>query len=557
MKLTWIVAARLLAVLTILLAVVAASVGPNPITTSATPHQAMERTIPFTDVNPLGANFFLDREVETWKKEITLKMAKDAGIGWVKQMFAWEEIEPSKDRFWDERYRKSTWDKFDEAVSLSEKYGLRIIARLDRPPAWARADNSESTSPPKDFNDYGNFVYNIVNRYKGRIQYYQIWNEPNLGSEWGKNTPSASQYVELLKIAYKRAKEADPNVVILAAPLAATLEEGPANISDLTFLGAMYKAGARDYFDIMSANVYGFDKPPSDPPNPKVLNFSRVTLLRNVMVENGDSDKAVWFNEFGWNASPEDFPKQRLFWGRVSEQQQADYTFEAINLARTWEWAGVINIWYFRQVGDISPVDHSEYYFRVVDINFTPRPVYHVLQNISIGLKIAPPGTHQESSPAAELSGRWKIVQDPRLAGKAAITAESPGNSIAFTFFGTEVALLAKTDRFSGKLYVEVDGAPSPSLSWDERNKTTVSMNTPDDHWQVKVPLVKGLPPAKHTLVLTLTEPGGTTSQGQGVTIDGFIVDAEPYNYWNFYAKIALALMGLAGFFATFQMRRR
>ena len=34
--------------------------------------------IPHTDVNPIGANFFLAREVELWKQEKTLEMAREA-----------------------------------------------------------------------------------------------------------------------------------------------------------------------------------------------------------------------------------------------------------------------------------------------------------------------------------------------------------------------------------------------------------------------------------------------------------------------------------------------
>ncbi|RPI52970.1 MAG: hypothetical protein EHM56_07765, partial [Chloroflexi bacterium] len=34
------------------------------------------RTLPNTDVNPYGANFFLSREVEEWKRQRTVQMAR-------------------------------------------------------------------------------------------------------------------------------------------------------------------------------------------------------------------------------------------------------------------------------------------------------------------------------------------------------------------------------------------------------------------------------------------------------------------------------------------------
>jgi hypothetical protein len=332
------------------------------------------RQIPHTDVSPYGANFFLDREVEDWKQERTLEMAQAAGIGWIKQQFSWEEIEPvHKGEF--------EWAKYDRIVDLAERYGMNLIARLDRPPDWTRQDNRFKTRPPDDFEDYGDFVYEVVRRYRGRVRYVQIWNEPNLSAEWGFQRVDAAAYTRLLAAAYRRAKEADPGVVVLSAPLAMTLEDASmrGNHNDLVFLDEMYRAGAADVFDVLSANAFGFDRPPEDPPDPEVLNFRRVELQREIMERYGDDDKAVWINEYGWNAAPASFPDELLTWERVTEAQQAEYTVRGIAWARDqWPWLGVVNIWYFRQVGDVPP-DRAAYYFALVDPEFNPRPVYEAL----------------------------------------------------------------------------------------------------------------------------------------------------------------------------------
>jgi len=334
------------------------------------------RTVPNTDLNPWGTNTFLHKEVETWKKQQTFKMIQEAGIGWVKQQFPWEEIEqPRKGEFFDRKYNQSTWDKFDEMVKLAESAGAKIIARLDRPPGWARSDKNRPESPPERYEDFGDYVAAVATRYKGKLNHFQLWNEPNLGEEWtGKADPA--DYVRLLKIGYEKIKEANPEAVVLSAPLAINLEQGPLHLNELDFLDQMYGAGAKPYFDVMSANAYGMDRPPSDPPNKNTLNFRRVELLHQVMEKNGDGAKAVWFNEYAWNASPKELPAEELRWQRVTEKQQADWTVEGLQRARRdWPWAGVFCTWYFRQVGDI-PVSRAEYYFRLVDPDFTPRPVY-------------------------------------------------------------------------------------------------------------------------------------------------------------------------------------
>jgi hypothetical protein len=332
--------------------------------------------IPHTDVNPYGANFFLDREVEGWKQDKTLEMARAAGIGWIKQQFSWEEIEPR-------RKGEFEWAKHDRIVDLAEQYGMQIIARLDRPPDWTRQDNRVKTRPPDDLEDYGDFVYEVARRYKGRVRYLQIWNEPNLSAEWGFERVDAVAYTRLLAVAYRRAKEADPGVVVLSAPLAMTLEDASmrGNHNDLVFLAEMYEAGAGAWFDVLSANAFGFDRPPEDEPHPDVLNLRRVELQREIMERYGNAGKAIWINEYGWNAAPASFPRELLPWERVSETQQAEYTVRGIEWARAhWPWLGVVNIWYFRQVGDVPP-DRAAYYFALVDPEFEANPVYDTLLN--------------------------------------------------------------------------------------------------------------------------------------------------------------------------------
>ncbi|NIV36808.1 MAG: hypothetical protein GWN58_47445, partial [Anaerolineae bacterium] len=342
------------------------------------------RPIPNTDVNPYGANFFLAREVELWKRERTVEMAQEAGLGWAKQQFAWAEIEPlQKNEFIDPVSGESSWTKLDQIVDLYRSHGMQVIARLDRAPGWARLPETRPETPPTDLQDYGDFVHAFVNHFKGRVQYIQIWNEPNIYPEWGEQAVDPVAYTEMLCIAYQRAKEANPDVHVLSAPLAITLGEPHPepgkwrSMPDLDYLEAMYQAGAGECFDILSANAFGFDLPPEDPPDPDVLNFRRVELQRKIMERYGDDGKAVWFNEYGWNAAPSYFEDEALIWERVSEEKQAEYTLRGIELARlNWPWAGVFNIWYFRQTGQQYTPNDAAYYFRMVDVDFTPRRVY-------------------------------------------------------------------------------------------------------------------------------------------------------------------------------------
>ncbi len=346
------------------------------------PPIAGDRTVPYTDVNPWGVNTFLHLDSETWLKRKTLEMAARAGIGWIKQHFPWNDIERAgKGRYVHPAWKLPTWDKYDEIVDLAAAAGVEIIARVDRTPSWARSEGSTPTEPPTDIDDYGDFIKTIVQRYRGRIRHYQIWNEPNLAVEWGGRPPDAIGYVTLLMTAFEAAREADPETVIHSAPLAATLEVSDRALNELAFLQQIYDGGGADYFDVHSANAFGLAFPPESAPNAEVLNFRRVELSRTIMEKNGDHAKPIWFNEYGWNASPSDFPAHQLTWARVSEQQQAEWTVRGVEFARAnWPWAGVFNIWFFRRrFADVDP-SQSEYYFRMIDPDFTPRAVYKAVE---------------------------------------------------------------------------------------------------------------------------------------------------------------------------------
>jgi hypothetical protein len=508
------------------------------------------RLIPNTDVNPFGANFFLDREVEEWKLRKTLQMAQDTGLGWVKQQFTWEEIEPvRKGEFFDERIRRSSWEKYDRIVDMCEEYGLQIIARLDRPPDWTREDNTYKERPPDDFEDYGDFVYTFVDRYRGRIKYVQVWNEPNIFPEWGNRPVDPVGYVDLLRVAYQRAKQADPNVYVLSAPMAITrgqVHPEPdkwISMNEIQFWDEMYQAGAKDHFDILSANAFGLGSPPEEPAQPDFLNFQRVLFLREVMERYGDSNKAIWFNEYGWNASPEDLSEDQLIWNRVTEEEQAEFTVRGIEYTlANWPWAGVLNIWYFRQVGSISP-DRSDYYFRMVDVDFTPRLVYYRVKEAAEQM-LGPvgPGYYQETNPAVSLDGRWLAEIETRASGQAHVTSDVGGANLTFTFVGENVDVIAWRGPDGGRLGVTLDGHRVDGLPRNGEGQSYVDLFSPVTRWQQRIPLVHQVEHAEHTLQLSVLETPNLASEGNRVAIDAFEVTTGEHPSVSYVLAAALGL---------------
>jgi len=445
------------------------------------PHTADYEPMPHAGVSPFGINVFLNQEVEEEKRDRSLKMIADAGFHWVRQEFPWEDIEiHGKGDFVDRRNDLDgdgevdpidAWAKYDNIVDLAEDHDLDLIVRLSNPPAWTRAltDTVGAYAPPDDLRDWGDYVHAVVSRYEGRIRYYQLWNEPNVYPEWGEQPVDPEGYTELLCEGYRRAKEADPEAVVISGALAPTVDlhlAGPGRgMNEFVFLQRMYDAGAGDCFDIMSLNDYMLWSGPTDRRmRPLNINFSRPRYVRDIMVANGDADKSIWIGEMNSNAVPNDPNIAGLgAYGQVTLEEQARYAPLAYQrIQEEWPWIGVANFWFFKRPDD-REANQAMYYFRMVEPDFTPMPVYGAMRQYATTM--APtlyPGAHQED--------HWALVYDEgweRVGGQAEETgyrtATAPGATLHFTFEGAALELVPGPG--TGEMEVLVDGGAARRIS--------------------------------------------------------------------------------------------
>jgi hypothetical protein len=345
------------------------------------------------DVNPYGVNTFLNQEVEPEKRELQVQMIVDAGFHWIRQQFPWEDIEHhGKGDFMDRRNdvdgddivdEISAWDKYENIVDLAEEYNLEIIARLGEPPAWSQPEGTTNHStPPSNVQDFVDYAVAVATQFQGRIQYYQVWNEPNLYPEWGDQTVNAEAYTDLLCRTYTALKAVDPEIVVITGALGPTIDLSGRNAYDLLYLQRMYQAGAGDCFDILSVQGYGLWSGPTDHRlRQTTINYQRQIWLRDMMVANGDADKPIWISEAGWNPVP-DNPAiaDPTYYGHVTPEEAAEWAPLAYERAiQDWPWVGVITYWYFKRADD-SETNMNWYYFRLLEPDFTPTPTYESLR---------------------------------------------------------------------------------------------------------------------------------------------------------------------------------
>ncbi len=291
-----------------------------------------------------------------WRPEVAhrdLGLIRDAGFTWVKQWFAWRDIEGKGKGQYD-------WSTADRIVDQVEEFGLNLLVRVDHAPDWAGP-------PPGNIDHFTDFLTAMATRYKGRVYAYQIWNEPNLAREWGNKPPNAAEYTQMLKKAYTALKAVDPNIIVITAGLAPTTELSKRAVPDTKFVQAMYDAGAKPYFDMLGVHGAGYKAPPEmdpaqvatdpnyynvgDPNCPgdpcRIYCFRHVEDLRQIMVNNGDANKRVVVLEFGWTR--DERPDSPYYWHRVKDQfEQGDYMVRAYKYAKAhWQpWIGVMSLIY-------------------------------------------------------------------------------------------------------------------------------------------------------------------------------------------------------------------
>lgn len=357
------------------------------------PRLSLAATTPMAHVelNPFAVNVFLEQEADPSKRELAVRMVAEAGFGWLRQEFPWEDIEiHAKGDFEDRRHEpyRSAWDKYDHIVDLADQYNLNLIVRLSNPPEWTRAltDTVGTYAPPDDPQDFADFAAAVARRYGNRVRYYQLWNEPNVYPEWGTYPISPEEYAELLHAGAQAVRAADPDAVILLGALAGTIDLQPSappptnSLNDLLFLQRLYDTGAAADFDIVTVQGYGLYSGPTDRRmHPRVINISRHLFIRDLMVKNGDAHKPIWIAEMNWNAAPEDVEPR---YGRVSLEQQAYYlplAYERIQ--HEWPWIGVAATWYLKRATDEWLVNRQpEAYFQLLAPDFTPQPAYESIK---------------------------------------------------------------------------------------------------------------------------------------------------------------------------------
>ncbi len=418
-----------------------------------------------------------------------LDLMQVANIQWIRQFIYWDEFEPTQGQY--------EWSQLDVVMAtLSEYPQLELIPVIMNSPEWSR-QSSIATAPPDSPTDIVPFLQSFAERYGDDIDYYQVWDEPNLDDAWGQNNPRPAEYAALLAESYRAIHGADSYATIILASLAPTSERAGRNIADNLYLQILYDLNADTYFDAVAAKPYGFNTSPNDRrTNIDTLNFSRIILLREVMVANGDGHKALWASNWGWNSLPDDWTGAESIWGSVTESEQVDYTLDALNRAeREWAWLGGMILHHWQPA---VANDNPQWGFSVIEQNDEPSALFNALAEYSISS--ASNGLYHPRTEYTDYSGLWTFSE----LGADIGWLETSDSQLDFKFYGTDIALLLREDDYFAFLYPTVDGEIANATPHDADGNSYILLRSGSHQPETNLILVsRNLALDTHTLHIT------------------------------------------------------
>jgi Cellulase (glycosyl hydrolase family 5) len=192
----------------------------------------------------------------------------------------WSQIETSRGTY--------NWAKSDKIVNLIRGNGKDIIYTFGGTPTWASGNTNQSCpscAAPKYMSDLSAYAKAIATRYKGKIKYYELWNEPN---DTHYYTGSISDMVTMAQTIHDAIKSVDPSAVILS-PCATWSSAGSPYIWMTSFLNA----GGGSSFDVAAYHAYSGSSAPE-------FIINSVQGMRNALTAKGYGSKQIFITEGGW-----------------------------------------------------------------------------------------------------------------------------------------------------------------------------------------------------------------------------------------------------------------
>lgn len=286
-------------------------------------------------------------------------------MSWIRVDFSWAALQPKSASSYD-------WRPMDAIVDAAQARHLHVLGLLTYTPKWARAAGCTTfVCPPRDDAQFAHFAAAVVDRYRGKVSSYQIWNEPNIDLFW--RHPDAVAYGRLLTTTVSAMRKSVAQLRILFGGLAFTSTAG----SDISPTRFLVDACANRTCDVDAIGYDPFTYPslPSAPSANAWPLISDSTGFPAALARAGLAGKPIWITEFG---APTDFPGSTDP-RTVSERQQAAIVVDGLRLAQ--QNAGAVGAYFIDTWRDAKQAGTTRDHFGVERYDGTHKPAFGALEN--------------------------------------------------------------------------------------------------------------------------------------------------------------------------------
>jgi hypothetical protein len=201
-----------------------------------------------------------------YDRNVALEQARELGVTRLRVNVLWSRVAAAQQR---QRLAPAQviydWAPYDSIVDAAAAYGIKVQMTVSGPaPAWAngkhRAGVHAGAYKP-GARLFGQFVNAVALHFKGRVDRYSIWNEPNWPGWLAPYASAPRLYARLYRAGYAAVKSADPNAKVLFGELAPQGRRGK-SLAPLVFLR---RATAHAHFlaDGLAHHPYAFNVSPS------------------------------------------------------------------------------------------------------------------------------------------------------------------------------------------------------------------------------------------------------------------------------------------------------
>jgi len=342
-------------------------------------------------------------------------MANELGANWVKIDVSWAEIETAPNVY--------SYSALDMMIAALELADLKIMLNVYAAPEWSRATYTETLNsqfrdyagPPENYDDFARFMANLVIRYAGIVDAYEIWKSPNLLKFWtvpvytrpqemtddgdygipDEIQMGARHYVPLLEIAFNTIKSHDEEALVVAAGLAPVgFNDNYNSIDTVTFLNNMLREGAAEVSDAIGAIFSASAVPPTfsccdKPPGVDTHYESFLQYYGDLMAFYAETlkehgvDLPIIVTQLGWGSTDGAnlaVPATGFEWlTYTSEDEQALYVTQAYQIAQKLDYVSAIFLY---NLNGCAAGDEEACFFSLEDAAGRQRPVFAAYQAV-------------------------------------------------------------------------------------------------------------------------------------------------------------------------------